>query len=127
MIPNSEMTIIDRNFKRDGGKILYPNSKDYEEYSTPFNGKCFDRPIAIFMPGSYENAQQAMIAFKTYGQKFTIVSGGHDYECVSTTSGILLSLAKLKKVTRDLEEGTVTVQAGARWQDVYPYVFGTGY
>ncbi len=33
----------------------------------------------------------------------------------------------MKEVEADLDAGYVRVQAGARWRDVYPYVFDTGY
>ena len=90
-IPESEMSIMERNFKRDGGFIKHPGNWKYKEYSTPFNGKCRERPYAVFMPGSYENAQEAMIAFKAYNQAFTIMGGGHDFECVSMGKAALLT------------------------------------
>ena len=126
-IPEVEIEILGRSFEQDNGIILYPGNWNYKKYTTPFNGKCKERPYVVFMPGSYENAQDALIAFRTHNQEFTIISGGHDFECVSTGKAAVLNLQLLKEVTADFEAGVVTVQAGARWRDVYPLIFDTGY
>lgn len=126
-IPDSVMTEMKKHFKRDGGMIKYPGSWNYAQYSTPFNGKCKDRPCVVFIPGSYENVKEAITIFKTYNQKFTIMGGGHDFEAICVGKVALLNLGLLKKVNADFKEETLIVQAGARWRDVYPIIFDTGY
>lgn len=55
------------------------------------------------------------------------MGGGHDFECVSIGKGALLNLGLLDKVSPDYNTGIMTVQAGARWRDVYAHVFDTGF
>lgn len=47
------------------------------------------------------------------------MSGGHDYECSSTTEGVLINLMLLKRISIDYEKEVAVLQAGVRWGEVY--------
>ena len=63
--------------------------------------------------------------FKTHNQPFKLQSGGHDFECNSISTTAVISFALLNQVTPDFDQETITVGAGARWQDVYAHTWGT--
>lgn len=106
---------------------MYRYSRDYKTVSTPWNPKCIQRPYALLQPATYEDARDALMLYKKYNQSFTIMSGGHDFECESNTNNTVLHLGHLNKIEVDLERKEAKVQAGARWADVYEALNGTGY
>ena len=61
------------------------------------------------------------------GERFAISSGGHDYECQSTTTRALLSIKLFKRIELDIENETMTLQAGVLWREVYSVIENTGY
>mmetsp|Transcript_18261 Transcript_18261/g.26783 ORF Transcript_18261/g.26783 Transcript_18261/m.26783 type:complete len:522 (-) Transcript_18261:207-1772(-) len=82
--------------------------------------RCPQQPYVVFLPATYEDAQSAIDIIREYGQKFTILSGGHDYECQSASpDGALIITSLLNKVEIDYENELVTIGAGVLWQTVY--------
>ena len=67
------------------------------------------------MPNTYDDAAKIVGVLAEMHKKFTIRAGGHDSECGSTTDDILINLRKLNKVTPNIEEETITIQAGTIW------------
>lgn len=72
-------------------------------YSTPWDKKCTDRPKVIFLPGSYENARAAFLKITAYNESYTIMNGGHDMECGSTSNHTIINLSLLREVKPDFE------------------------
>lgn len=56
------------------------------------------------MPGSYENARLAFLLILKYDEPYTIMNGGHDLECGSTTTHTVINLSLLNKVRPDYEK-----------------------
>ena len=44
-----------------------------------------------------------------------ISSGGHDYECLSTMTEVLISTKLMKAIEVNEKEMTITAQAGVLW------------
>ncbi|KAI5805334.1 hypothetical protein DFH27DRAFT_480501 [Peziza echinospora] len=82
----------------------------------------YSRPPLVVTPTSVKQVQTIVKEARQLNIPITIRNGGHSYAGFSTTDkGILLDLARMKKVTLDMQPGneTVTMAGGARWADVY--------
>eukprot|EP00977_Amphora_coffeiformis_P007845 scaffold1727_cov150-Amphora_coffeaeformis.AAC.3 len=77
-------------------------------------------PHVVFIPKTHEQAAEAIKIVNKYKEQFAIMSGGHDYECQSTSNTALILTSGLDKVEVDIdsEVPTVTTGAGVLWYTV---------
>ncbi len=115
------------SFEREGGKVLRPGDAEYSSYTVAWNKFCKATPTLVVLPRTSSHASQALSFVKKYGQRFTIMSGGHDYECNSMTHDVLFNLALMNQIEVDYEAEVATLGAGARWGDVYSVLEKEGY
>lgn len=134
LIPPSEPKLspdiigsLNATLSSHGGKVLTPEHPDFAEFTTPWEPKCLDRPYVVFAAATEEDTAAVLREINKAGERFSIMSGGHDSECQSTTKHVLLTNKLLKKVTVDTQSRTIAVQAGARWKEVYAKLNNTGY
>ena len=106
---------------------MIPSDSEYSDFSTPWQPKCHERPYVVFAAATEEDAALVIREVTKAGETFSIISGGHDLECQSTTRHVLVSNKLLKKVTVDTNNKTITIQAGAIWKEVYHKLNNTGY
>jgi len=87
--------------------------------------RCPQSPYAIFVPATYEDAATAVNVIRDHNETFTVLSGGHDYECQSgLPDGVLILTSLLNKLEVNYEEGTLTSGAGNLWQTIYDRLDG---
>ncbi|XP_060175152.1 monolignol oxidoreductase AtBBE-like 15 [Lycium barbarum] len=84
------------------------------------------KPLLIFTALIESHVQAAVICAKELKIQLRVRSGGHDFEGISYTSAmkisipfILLDLAKLRAIKVDIEDNSAWVQAGATVGEVY--------
>ncbi|XP_059288289.1 berberine bridge enzyme-like 15 [Lycium ferocissimum] len=84
------------------------------------------KPLLIFTALIESHVQAAVICAKELKVQLRVRSGGHDYESISYTSDmkisvpfILLDLAKLRDIKVNIEDNSAWVQAGATIGEVY--------
>jgi len=88
--------------------------------------RCLQDPYVVFVPATYEDAALAIKTLGDYDEKFTIISGGHDYECQSAAPGhALIITSRLNKIEFDWSANPPTVKAGAGvlWQSIYDKLY----
>ncbi|KAF9164014.1 hypothetical protein DFQ26_001892 [Actinomortierella ambigua] len=94
----------------------------------------FDRnfdylPLAIYHPGSEEDAAAAIQCAATYNVAVTPRSGGHSYEGYGNggkDGSLVMNVDKLQKIEFDPATGIVTVGAGVRLGPLYTYLWENG-
>lgn len=97
-------------------KIL-PISNSLPKIAMP---RCPNAPYAIFIPATNEDAASAIRIIKEHDETFSILSGGHDYECQSgVANGVIIITSLLNTLEIDYDTGIATVGAGVLWQTVY--------
>lgn len=95
---------------------VIPGSPNYPaaQHSYTYRGA----PAAILYPGSPEEVAQALTVVTTYGERFSVRSGGHGISGRSTNDGgVVIDLSRLNEITIE-EPGTVRLGAGNRWGPV---------
>lgn len=82
-------------------------------------------PAGILCPDTPADVARAISWASENQLPVTPRGGGHSYAGFSSTTGLLLSLARMRQVRVDTAAGTVTVQGGARNADVLAALGGT--
>ena len=98
-------------------KVILPGSEEYERARFGANTRFDIRPKAIVRPQNNRDVQDVLAYIRENNEKFTIRSGGHCAESWSCTTGILIDLSLMKKIT--LEDDTVTIEGGINLGEVY--------
>jgi FAD binding domain/Berberine and berberine like len=115
------------------GRMLFPEDDAYSAIVRP-NNAVFSTvaPMAIGLCKSPADVQRCLKFVGEYQQPFAVRSGGHSYAGYSTTPGLLIHVGFMKGAAVDLNQGTVTIQAGMNNQDLatalrtYPFAVPTG-
>lgn len=95
---------------------VIPGSPNYPaaQHSYTYRGA----PAAILYPGTAHEVAQALEVVTTYGERFSVRSGGHGISGRSTNDGgVVIDLSRLNAITIE-EPGTVRLGAGNRWGPV---------
>lgn len=101
------------------GRLILPNQMGYALASTPNNALYDDqRPLAVAMCANEADVSLCIKWARDTGSRFSIRSGGHNYAGFSTTTGLLIDVKALNKVSLDLKNGFVTIQGGANNEDM---------
>ena len=103
----------------NGGEVYEPGDGfQYDRYRMVWNGKCNKHPYVIFAPATNDDASAVIKQIVRAGEIFTIISGGHDFECQSSSDKVLISTKLLNRIELDMANNQVTVGAGALWRDI---------
>lgn len=83
-------------------------------------------PYVVFIPNTNHDAAEAIKLIHHYNEEFAILSGGHDYECQSSTQSALIITSLLNKIDFDFDEynPSVTAGAGVLWSNIYDRLKG---
>ena len=87
----------------------------------------FKHPAFVAQPKNVEDVKRCLKVANSTKTPVTIKSGGHSFAGYSTidSTGFVISLQRMKKVTHSNE--SITVQSGANWGDVYSAVDNSGH
>jgi len=108
---------------RDG--LVRPGDPTYDAarvlYNTRFDGV---RPQAVARCATAEDVRACIQFARTYRIPIAVRSGGHSYGGWSTGQGLVIDVGRMSAI--DVQNGQVTVGAGARLIDVYDAVAARG-
>jgi FAD/FMN-containing dehydrogenase len=90
-------------------------------YNTRFDGV---RPQAIARCATVDDVRECVRFARTYRVPLALRSGGHSYGGWSTGQGLVIDVGRMSAI--DVQDGNVTVGAGARLIDVYDAVAARG-
>lgn len=109
----------DRLRKDVSGGVLRPGESGYAAAAAPWNPR-----YAQLLPGgiarcrSSHDVQAALLWAQDNRLPLSVRSGGHSFAGYSNTRGLMLDLSLMRGVTYDPESGLVTLEGGARVEDV---------
>lgn len=108
------------------GYLLQPNDSRFPVASQIDNGRVRLLPAAIVFPTSVNDIVLALKFAQANNLAFTVKGGGHSAAgyCLNQ-EGIVVDMLHFNAISFDRETPSVTVQAGARWRDVYEYMEAT--
>ncbi len=111
---------------------VFPDDPRYTDVTHIWNSAYSNiLPAFVALPATVQDVQRCLACAYQYNVPFTMKSGGHSANGMSTINGsndgaFVIYLAKMRAVDKVVQE-TVTVQAGATWQDIYSEVKKTNY
>lgn len=101
------------------GRLILPGEEGYYMANWPNNSRWAGvMPRAIAMCTSEPDVQLCIRWARDNGERFAIRCGGHSYAGFSTTTGLLINVRPMNKVTYDPVKRLAFVQAGATNQDM---------
>lgn len=120
------MDVAVRAWVSDGIPILQLDDSDYREYEKAVVSSNllfrFTRPPCVLQPQNTAHVQSIVRQVKAQKLRLTIRCGGHSYAGFSTAlekNSILMDLRKMNKAKLNIQEDTVTIDAGCQWGEVY--------
>ncbi|KAH7357066.1 hypothetical protein BKA65DRAFT_392334 [Rhexocercosporidium sp. MPI-PUGE-AT-0058] len=97
-------------------------TRDSEQYEASIKrwSASAEKPAGIIVfPTTPEEVAKAVLFSSAQGLELAVVGGGHGTSGASSTDGgLCIDLSKMRGVTVDEKEKTVTVEGGALWGDV---------
>jgi FAD/FMN-containing dehydrogenase len=95
------------------GRVIAPDSPDYDKARTVFYGDVDRRPSAIFKVANADDVARAIAHAREAGLEFAVRSGGHSVAGHSTTEGgIVIDLSDMKKLEIDHQRRTAWAETG---------------
>ena len=109
------------------GMLVRPDSAQYAASAQLFSAR-FDtvHPQAIVYCATPKDVQTSLAFAQQYHIPFAARTGGHSFAGYSTSTGMVLDVTRMNKVTVDGGSGTATIGAGARLIDVYAALTQSG-
>ncbi|MGW8955646.1 FAD-binding oxidoreductase [Streptomyces sp. NPDC055709] len=106
--------------RRVKGPLFRSASANYWALNMPTNPRYANiHAEGILCPDGDSDVTEAITWARKNGLPVTARGGGHSYAGFSNTEGLLMPFARMRKVRLDADEGTLTVEAGARNTDVF--------
>ena len=109
---------------------ISPDQPSYKDAVKIYNPTySYEHPAFVALPQSVEDIQRCLKVANSTNTLVAIKSGGHCFAGYSSidSQGFVISLQSLRDVHLCSKNGTVHVQAGASWGDVYGAVDKSGY
>lgn len=102
------------------GRLLQPDSAGYYQARLQFDPRFDDaRPSGIAYCATPADVSACLAFARRFGVPIAARSGGHSYGGWSTTSGLVIDVSLMSRVTVDAATGTARVGAGTRLIDLY--------
>jgi FAD/FMN-containing dehydrogenase len=115
MLSANDLTELEASFD---GRVLVEGSAEYESsFRSPMARFERVRPQAIAACKSPADVGRALLVARATGVPFAVRSGGHCFAGRSTTDGLLIDVAPMRRVELGAD-GVATVGAGARLGEV---------
>lgn len=108
------------------GRLILPGEEGYYMATYPNNARWAGVfPKAIAMCATEADVQLCIRWARDQNERFAIRCGGHSYAGFSTTTGLLINVRPMNKVSYDAARQIAVVQAGATNQDMANALGGT--
>jgi hypothetical protein len=110
------------------GRLLLPGDEAYPLAAAPNNARWASvHPEAVAMCADDSDVQKCVNWVREEGRQVAIRSGGHSLAGFSTTTGLLIDVKPMNKVTFDADRGVAHLQGGANNQDMADALRDTGF
>lgn len=110
------------------GRLILPGEMGYYMAAFPNNARWAGvMPKAIAMCAGDADVQLCIRWARDHRETFAIRCGGHSYAGFSTTTGLLIDVKAMNKISFDLGKGIAVVQAGASNQNIANALGGTDF
>ena len=101
------------------GRVIRPESKDYDEVRKIYNAMIDKRPRLIVECASVADVMMAVRFGSDHGLDTAIRGGGHNGAGLALVDdGMVIDLSNMKGIRVDPEAKTVRVEPGCRWKEV---------
>jgi FAD/FMN-containing dehydrogenase len=109
------------------GDVVTPSEAAFRSARLLFNTR-FDgiRPRAVAFCANTEDVQKAVRWAGKHGVRIAPRAGGHSYGGYSVTSGLVIDVSRMRRISVSAGARTATVGAGARLLDVYAQLWHHG-
>ncbi len=96
------------------GKMVLPNSPDYDRQRSVWNGLIDRRPAAIVQVSTTDDILKLVVVARRTGLPLAVRGGGHSLPGLSTCDdGVIIDLSSLNKIDVDPIARTAMVEGGA--------------
>ena len=107
------------------GRVVFPNDPGYAALVEIDNGRVQLQPRFVVLVDSLADVVATLHFARRHDLRLTVKGGGHSAAGYSLNGGgIVIDFSLMKRMT--LHGDTLTVQAGARWIDIYRYLQANG-
>ena len=113
-IPRNKLDSLFKKYPSNPSIVISKYSHLFHNHTSVYNSRCSARPVVAFAPNSYKQAQEVFKLLKKYNQTFAILSGGHEYDCGSTSKGAVISMRNFKKIKINRSTKQAIVGSGVR-------------
>lgn len=121
------MSDADRLQASMSGTVLVPGDAGFSPALEIDNGRVDLVPAYVVQPRSPEDVALALRFTGKRALPLTVKCGGHSAAGYSLNSGgLVLDLSLMKAIHLDRDAQLLRVELGARWADVYSFLFATG-
>lgn len=101
------------------GRLVLPEAEDYESTRSIFNAAIEKKPAAIVVCANEKDVSEAVLFATNNDYEISVRGGGHHVSGTALTDqGIMIDLSRMRAVTVDQKERTVTVEGGATLADL---------
>jgi FAD/FMN-containing dehydrogenase len=101
------------------GRVIRPESSDYDDARRTFNSLIDRRPLAMVRCMSDEDVAATIACARDNGLPLGVRGGGHSVAGLAIVeSGIVADMSMLRDVSIDPDERLAHVEGGAQWQDL---------
>lgn len=121
------MSDADRLQASLSGAVLTPAAAGFADALEIDNGRVDLVPAYLIQPRSAQDVALAVQFSRERDLPLTVKCGGHSAAGYSLNAGgTVLDLSLMKGIDLDRDTRVLRVQLGARWEDVYDFLFATG-
>ena len=101
------------------GTVVRPDSPEYEEARSVWNGMIDRRPRAVARCVDVEDVVRCVQTARSHRWPLAVRGGGHNVAGLATVDdGLVIDLSEMRRVTVDAERRVGRVEGGATWGDV---------
>ena len=125
-IPMRQLAKLKRTYPANPEIVVGRHNRFYQKSFSYDNHRCPSRPYAVFIPKSIEETQAVVRLIGQYNQTFVLLSGGHDFECASSSTGAVVNLRRLNHYSIDKKNLRYTVGPGVVSKQILDALKGAG-
>jgi hypothetical protein len=120
-IPHPEVPtdLLKASLSSEEGTVLTLEDAAFQTYRWDYNRRIETLPFVIVLCKTPAAVAKALHWAKSHSIPFRPRGGGHSYEGLSLSTGMVLDLSAMNKVVIDPKNQTVRVEAGARLETIH--------
>ncbi len=102
------------------GTVVLPDQRHFTRYARPLNRRYEDiRAAGVAVCADADDVAASVRFAREADLPIAVRSGGHNYAGYCASRGLVIDLGRMRRITFDDAEGTMTVEPGARNTDAY--------